>query len=296
MGAYVETCGTTAAGDSFVATGGIEKIPNTGYLNALLWVSDTFSGTILELKDKETYDTAVATNDVIFLGNGKFEDTSVEATFFEDTDLSIRVEQTPKIKSLLFTLATCACTSAQLEKMENKTGRLLMQTSTSAVWGRYDNGIGKGMAISSISVDSTLPVSATPVEYTTLAITFSDYKGDRKNPLRIAAPFLFSEIDQVFAADGISGTTSSDGTTLTSEITINKDCTSEKLTGLVLANFKAVDVDGNVLTIASVTEAGTTGVYTVNITTALTKAFVSTDGIITNASILYYMDAVTVTV
>lgn len=294
MGAFVETCGTTAAGDSFVANGGIEKVPNTGYLNALLWVSDTFEGTVLELKDKETFDTAVATNNVIFLGNGKFEDTSVEATFFEDTELSIRVEQTPKIKSVLFTLATCACTSAQLEKMENKTGRLFMQTSTGAVWGRYDNGKGKGMSISSISVDSTLPVSATPVEYTTLAITFSDYKGDRRNPLRINVDFLFSEIDQVFAADGVAGNTTSSGTVLTSAITVNKDCTSERLTGLTASNLKAVDVDGNVLSIASISESS--GVYTVNITTALTTAFVSTDGIITNSSILYYMDPVTVKV
>ena len=292
MGAFVETCSTTSAADSFVANGGIEKVPNSGYLNALVWVSDDFSGTPTELKDIETFNTGVPTNDVIFLGNGKFEDTSVEATFFEDAELSIRVEQTPKIKSVRFTLATCACTSAQLEKMESKSGRLFMQTSTSALWGRYEDGVGKGFPVSSISVDSTLPVSGTPVEYTTLDITFSDHKGDRRNPLRLSLDFLFSEIDQVFAADGTAANTSTSGTVLTSEITINKDCGPEKLTGLLIGDFKAVDINGNVLSIASVTESA--GVYTIGITTTLTKAFVSTNGIIANTSLLYYMNPVTV--
>lgn len=294
MGKLVESCSTSSTENSFVANGGIDKVQNIGYFKSLLWTSDAVAKTALELKDQATLDALVATGDAIFLGDGKFEDTSTEATFFEDAELGIKVEQTSKIKSVKFTLAACACTSAELEKMESKTGRMFIQTSTGLLVGRYDEGKGKGFAVSSISVDSTIPVSDTPVEYTTLDITFSDHKGDRKNPLRIAIDYLFSEIDQVFAAEGESASTASNGTALSTDITVYKDCTTEKLSGLVLADFKAVDVDGNVLTIASAVE--TAGVYAISITTALTKAYVSTDGIKTVSSVLYYMNPVTVTV
>ena len=292
MGKLVESCGISTSESNVVANGGIEKTQNIGYFESLLWVADSVAKTAVELKDIDTINALVPTGEAIYLGKGKFEDTSTEASFFEDTQLGIKIEQTAKIKSLKFTLSTCACTSAELEKMENKTGRLFIQTSTGLLVGRYDDGKGKGWAVSSISVDSTIPVSDTPVEYTTLDITFSDHKGDRKNPFRISLDYLFADIDKVFSADGVASAVSSSGTALSATLDIFKDCTTEKLTGVVLGDLKAVDANGNTLVIASYNNS--TGA--IEITTALTTAYVSTDGIVTIGGTNYNMDTVTVKV
>lgn len=295
MGKYVESCGTSSTDTSVIANGGINSVQDIGYFESLLWVSSSVSKTATEFKDIDTLNALVLSGDAVYLGKGKFEDTSTEASFFEDAQLGIKVVQTPKIKSFKFTLAACACTSAELEKLESKTGSLVIQTSNGTFIGRENSGSGKGMAVSSITVDSTMPVSDTPVEYTTIDITFSDHKGDRKNPFRIAVDYLFSEIDQVYSAEGTSSAVSNAGSSLQATLTVKKDCTTEALSGLVVADLKAVDVDGNVLTIATLTESGSTGVYAIAITTALTLAYVTTDGIQAVSGVNYYMDSVTIT-
>lgn len=295
MGKYVESCGTTSTDSSVVANGGITSVQNIGYFKSLLWTSSSVAKTATELKDIATLNALVLSGDAIFLGDGKFEDTSTEAAFFEDAELGIKIEQTAKIKSFKFTLSVCGCTSAELEKMENKQGRLFIQTSTGLIIGRESSGNGIGWAVSSIAVDSSIPVSDTPVEYTTLDVTFSDHKGDRKNPFRIAVDYLLSEVDQVYSADGTSSAVSTSGSALDATLTVKKDCTTDALSGLVVADLKAVDVNGNVLTIATLVESGSTGVYAISITTALTVAYVTTDGIQAVSGVNYYMDSVTIT-
>lgn len=295
MGKYVESCGTTSTDSSVVANGGITSVQNIGYFKSLLWTSSSVAKTATELKDIATLNALVLSGDAIFLGDGKFEDTSTEAAFFEDAELGIKIEQTAKIKSFKFTLSVCGCTSAELEKMENKQGRLFIQTSTGLLIGRESSGNGIGWAVSSIAVDSSIPVSDTPVEYTTLDVTFSDHKGDRKNPFRIAVDYLLSEVDQVYSADGTSSAVSTSGSALSATLTVKKDCTTDALSGLVVADLKAVDVNGNVLTIATLVESGSTGVYAISITTALTVAYVTTDGIQAVSGVNYYMDSVTIT-
>lgn len=295
MGKYVESCGTTSTDSSVVANGGITSVQNIGYFKSLLWTSSSVAKTATELKDIATLNALVLSGDAIFLGDGKFEDTSTEAAFFEDAELGIKIEQTAKIKSFKFTLSVCGCTSAELEKMENKQGRLFIQTSTGLIIGRESSGNGIGWAVSSIAVDSSIPVSDTPVEYTTLDVTFSDHKGDRKNPFRIAVDYLLSEVDQVYSADGTSSAVSTSGSALDATLTVKKDCTTDALSGLVVADLKAVDVNGNVLVIATLVESGSTGVYAISITTALTVAYVTTDGIQAVSGVNYYMDSVTIT-
>ncbi len=292
MGKYVETCGSSSSTSSVIANGGIKEKQNIGYFKSLFYVEDEEGKTPAELKDLATLNSYVAAGKGIFLGDGKFEDTSTEATFFEDAELEIKIEQTAKIKSLKFTLNTCACTSAELEKLENKSGRLFIQTSTGLLVGRYNDGKGLGWKVSSISVDSTIPVSDTPVEYTTLDITFDDHKGDRKNPFRIEVDYLFSDVDEVYSAEGSASAVSTTGSALSATLNVTKECTNEKLTGLAVGNLKATDVDGNVLVIASYNDSN----GAIEITTDKSKAYVSTDGIVSVNNLLYYMDNVTVSV
>ncbi len=294
MGKTVSCGNDSAASKTYIANAGVNTKSLHGYWDKLLWVDGDVRKSVAELQDKATFDALVATGDVIYVGKGKFADTSTEAAFFEDADLEIKVEQTPRVLSVDVTSQMCPCTSAELEKLENKTGRFFIQTSTGQLQGVDYNGKGAGVEVSSISVNSTIPTNDTPVEYTVLSITFANYKYFRANPFRIDLDYGFDEIDQVESAEGVAAGASSDGTTLTDVITITKGCSTAKVNGLVAADFKATDVDGNELTIASVNEVD--GVYTVGVTTALTTAYLETDGIKEKSNILYYMNKVTLSV
>lgn len=289
MSGYTEACGTSSADSSNVATGGINNKGLVGYWKRAFWVADDFLfASTTALKDQSTLDAAVVAGNAIYLGEGKFEDQSTEKTFFEDADLEIKIEQTAKIQAVRFTLAVCACTASNLEKMEAKTGRVIMQTSTGYIIGRnVGDGTIQGRPVSSISVDNSIPVSETPVSYTYIDITFADAKGDLQNPYEAPVTWLFSAVEQVYDAEGTVSNVSSNGSTLIGTVAMTQGCSTAALTGWLTAQAKAVDVDGNVLTIASFVE--TSGSYALGITTALTLAYVSIDGIKQIDGGLYYI-------
>lgn len=294
MSGYTEACGDVASNDAIVATGGINKKASPGYWESLFYAKDdfTFSG-VSSFKDKDDWDAAVLAGNLIYLGKGKFEDTSTEATFFEDAALDFKELQTPKIKSFKFSLIVCACTSAQLEKMEGKQGRLFVQTSKGFGLGRLmEDGKVQGKAVSSITVDDTLPTNNTPVSYTTLDIAFSDAKGDRQNPWEAKLDFLFSEVDQVYSLTSSVSAVSSNGSALSATVVLYKECSDVKLAGMLLANMKAEDENGNAITIASFTD--TSGSYAAEFTTALTKVYLYTDGIKTVGGNNYYLPKTTI--
>lgn len=293
MGKTVSCGNDSAASKTYIANAGINTKSLHGYWEKMVWVDGDVRKSVAELQDKATFDALVATGDAIYIGKGKFADTSTEAAFFEDNDLEIKVEQTPRVLSVDVTSQMCPCTSAELEKLENKTGRIFIQTSTGQLQGVDYNGQGAGLEVGSMSVNSTIPVQETPVEYTVISITFANYKYWRANPFRIDLDYGFDEIDQVESAEGVAAGATQSGGTLTDVITITKGCSTEKVNGLVIADFKATDKDGNDLVVASVSE--TDGVYTIGVTTALTTAYLATDGIKEKNNILYYMNKVTLT-
>ena len=293
---YTDACGDSSANTNVVATGGIDKKGITGAYRELAWISDDSEfSSVTALKDQANWDAFVLSGDLIPLGKGKFEDISTEAAFFEDNALDIKEETTAATKSIRFTSAICSCSHAELKKMNGKTGRLVIRTSKGFVIGRMqDDGAVKGRALSNIYVGNrSVPTDDTPVEYTIVDFIFSDNEGDEKNPAEVKVDFLFSEVDHVFSAEGVASNVSSNGSTLTVDITVNKDCSgTDKLSGWLQANCKAVDEDGNELTVASFSESS--GVYTIGITTALTLAYVSFDAITEISNIAYYMDQVRV--
>lgn len=295
---YTEACASAAANTNIVATGGIDTKGITGAYKYLFWADDSFSfASVTAMKDIANWNTGVAAGNLIYLGKGKFEDQSAEATFFEDNALDIREEQTAATKVIRFTSAICACSHAEMKKMNGKQGRLFVLTAKGFGIGRLQSdGSIKGRALSSIYVGSrTVPTNDQPVEYTVADFTFSDNDGDEKNPAEVSLGFLFSEVDQVFPVDGVVSSVSSNGTTLSFTLKLTKDCSTDVLEDVVAGDLKAVDEDGNVLTVATAVESPA-GTYAVGITTALTLAYISFDGIVdvNSAGVLYYLDTLTV--
>ncbi len=288
------SCGDSSAAESgYIANSGVSTQDLKGYWDKLFWVNKSVAKTVIELEDPDTLNAVVAAGEGFFVGTGSMTDTSTESTFFEDAQLGIKVEQTPKILSVDFQLNMCACTSAEFEKLENKSGAFYLQTSTNQLIAVDEDGLGKGLEYSSIVVNSTIPTSDTPVEYTVLSITFSNYKKFRANPFRINLDYSFDDIDKVFSAQGSASAVSDDGNDTTFTLSVKKDCTSESLSGLVLADLSATDANGANVAITSVTPSGDN--YTL-VLPGTGTFYVSSNAIINKSDILYYMDAVTVKV
>jgi len=297
MSGYIETLGSgTSAG--VIATGGINNKELLGAYKRVFLAADSFEfASVIAAKDKDAWDTGVAAGNLVYLGQCKFEDQSAEAQFFEDQALDIKEESTAATKVLRAIQNVNACVHSEIKKLDGSSGRVYIQTAKGFVVSRFaEDGASLGRAASFSVSNRSVPTTDTPVEYTIVDITFTDNDGDENNPCVYKLDWLFSEVDQVYPLTATVGNESSNGTTLTAEITLKKTGTTTPLTGALAADFKAVDEDGNALTIASVTEAGTTAVYTVNITTPLTTAYVSFNGIrdVASAGTLYYMNQVTV--
>lgn len=286
-----------AANDSIVATGGLDKQGLTGAYRGLVWTKEGFSfPSITAAKDIDTWNTAIAAGNIIPIGDGEFTDQSTDATFYERAALNIRIKQTNKIKALQFEYAVNACTRAELEKMEGKSGRVFTISENSILEGVYnDDGTVQGKPLSSIDVDDVEPTEDAPVKTTTVTMTFSDPKGDIRNPFQSSIDFGVQDLDQVFSVAPTVANEASNGSALSADITLVDALGNTALTGAVLADFSAEDEDGNALTIASVTETGSTGVYAISITTALTKAYVSFNGIRSIGGVLTYLGPTLVT-
>lgn len=295
MSKYVESV-AASSNNSIVATGGIDKQGLTGAYRGLIWTDSAFSfAGNTAAKDISQHNLGVAAGTVVPLGKGKFTDQSTDATFFEDAPLNIRIKQTDKIVSLQFDIALNACTEAELQKMEGKTGRVFLITDKSFLKGRKnDDGTVQGRPLSSIDVDRIEPTDDSPVAYATVTMTLDDPKGDIRNPFEAAIDWDVEELDLVFAVAPTVSNESSNGSQITVEIELDDALGNTDLDGAVLADFKAEDVDGNALTIASVTPGANPNenVYTVVITTTETSAYVSFDGIRSINSVLYYLSPV----
>lgn len=292
--AYTEACGTESAALNNVATGGISnKATGLGYFKELFYAKDDFSFSgVTAIKDQSNWDAGVASGDLIYLGSGKFEDQSVEQTFFEDADLSIKIKQTERIEGFRFILAICACSISELTKMEGSTGRLFIKTSNGYVIGKQmEDGTIKGRAFDNFTISTTIPVNASPVRFTNLDITMSDYKGDLKGAFEGKIDFGFNDVDQVYGINHEITTVASDGTNLTFSTKLTQGCSDEVVTGALKANFKITDVNGTEITNFTSTEIGTTGVYDISVTTALTVVYIEMAGIVNIGSVLYLSES-----
>lgn len=299
MGKYVQGV-SEATNDAIVAMGGLDKPGLTGAYRGLAWTkaSHSFAGNTAAV-DEAQWNTAIAAGDVIQIGNGEFTDNSTDATFFERAALNIRIKQTPKTKVLTFEYAVNACTRAELQNMEGKAGRVFLITEKSILIGRKnDDGTVQGMPLSSIDIDDVEPTTDSPVKFVQVTMTFDDPEGDTKNPFQAQVDWDVEDLDQVFSVASVVANESSNGTTLTAEFTLTDGLANTDLDGAVSADFKAEDEDGNALTIASVTPGANPNehVYTIDITTALTRAYVSFDGIRSISSVLYYLQPTLISV
>lgn len=297
MSGYIETLGEgTSLG--VVATGGINQRELLGAYKRVFFAAAGFEfPSVNAAKDKANWDAAVAAGNLVYLGQCKFEDQSAEAQFFEDQPLDIREQTAAATKVLRAIQNVNACVHAEIKKLDGRSGRIFIQTAKGYNVGRLaDDGAVIGREANFTVANRSVSTTETPVEYTITDMNFTDNEGDEKNPCVYKSDFLFSEVDQVYPLTATVSNESSNGSALSAVISLRRTGTNDPLNDVVVADFKAVDDDGNELVIASAVEDGDTGDYTVTVTTALTSIYVGFDGIrdVDSAGTLYHMNNVSI--
>jgi len=296
MSKYTEVSGA-GANTNIVASGGINSKGIIGAYERVFFAESTQEfASITALKIQDNWDTAAVAGTLTYLGKCKFEDNSEEAQFFTDAALDINEETTSATKVVRSILQVNAVVHAELKKMDGKTGRIYFQTTNGFVVARLqDDGKPQGRNATISVSQRSLPTTEQPVEYTTIDITFTDNDGDELNPMEAKIDWLFSEIEQVYPLTATVDSVTS-GSALAFDLTVTKSGSNAPLAGAVSGDFSATDDDGNALTIASVSETGSTGVYAISITTALTTAYIRFNGRRTIAGSTYYLDTIIVKV
>ena len=294
---YTESI-SAASANQVIATGGIDEQGLIGAYSEAFYFPDSFEfSSVAFAKDIDNWSDAVQNSGAIYLGRCKFENNSEEAQFFTDAPLNINEETSAATKVLRAIQQTNSITHAELKKLDGRSGSVAFLTSKGFVVARFqDDGAPKGRPASFSVASREVPTTEQPTRYTIIDINLTDNDGDENNPCEFKVDWLFKEVEQVNPVGVTVQNESSNGSTLTAELTLTKAGTVSPLTGAVAADFSAIDEDGQALTIDSVSESGATGVYTINLTTALTTAIVSFNGIrdVANAGTLYYMNQVTI--
>lgn len=289
---YSEVSGP-GANTNIVATGGINALGIVGAYERVFFAEEGQKFTsVAAAKLQANWDTDAVAGLLTYLGRCRFEDTSEEAQFYTDAPLNINEETSPPTKVLRAIQQVNAVVHAELLKMDGKSGRVYVQTTNSYLIGRIENDgevIGRQCTIA--VTQRTLPSSEQPVEYTQIDITFTDNKGDELNPMEAKIDWLFSEVEQVYPITGITSNVSSNGSQLDFDIALTKAGSNEPLTGALQADFSITDENGNALdTFAGFSE--TNGVYSIQLTTSVTAAYVRFDGRRTIGGSTYYLDTV----
>ena len=287
----VESCGTVSENTARVATNGINAVVAVGAPEQFFWTPAGIAApSLAAAKDIDTFNAWVAASEGVYLGKNQVESTGTEREIFENNFFGLKVTTREATKTLQLTAPMCACTSAELEKMNGRSGLIWERTTLGYLLGRVnDDGTIQGFPVSNMyKAINSVATADEPVSNTIFELPYSDPRGDQKNPFQAAIEWDFSEVDQPFSVEYVLSNFVDAGTNLTFDLALTKDCTTTPLLGAVKANFKITDANGAEITTFTVTE--TSGVYSFDVTTDESVVYVETAGIVTIGGSLYTMD------
>lgn len=285
---YTEACTTTGKTIN-VAT----KRDGRGQIGApeeLFWSKEDFAfDSVTAAKDQANWDAGVAAGNLIFIGRVKAEAANTDQTFFEDTGLGLKELDTEAIRSTVYILSECACTHAEISKMSGINGRLLTRSKKGFVDARQDDdGKVRGFLTNEFYVGlKEKAVDGAPRAFTRVTATFEDAEGDDQNPCELKIDFQFKDVDSITRGEFTFNTIGSNGTNLTFNLVAKQGCSDVALSGLVKDNMKVTNTSGVEITTFTISETGSTGVYAVDVTTALETVYIEINGIQNVSDVLY---------
>lgn len=234
----------------------------------------------------------VANGNLYYIGViEEFDSNDTEPTYYESANGNLRLKTANAKRVRQYRLVECACTHAALTSFDAQNGRLFLRTSKGYLKARIESdGKVRGLKTTQFDVGlKTAATSDTPA-FTPIDVTYETPFDDDMDVFEDKIDFEFSQVDQIFNAEFSISNVASNGTNLTFDLTATKDCSNVALSGLLASHMKFTDGNGAVLNTVSMPETGSTGVYSVDITTDETTAFVEVDGVQTVSSINYVSD------
>ena len=297
MAGYTEACSPSEDGNFFtLARDGKGQV---GVLKKLLWTKSSLVATRDEAKSQAYWNTQIAAGNAVYVGEiEEFVANNTAATFYESPNGNIRKLDVAEKRIEQYRLIECACTAAQIQKMNGQNGRLFFETEDGYIVGKSTlDGQVQGQQTSQFEVGlATRPVTGTPVSYLPIDVTYASPKDDDANPFDAQIDWAFESLDEVNAMEfTITTAAAATATNFTFSLNIGRGCKELALAGVALADLKFVDPSGNVLT-GTVTANGDNYDIDLTTTSALASVKVSSDGIRTINSTLYAGNEFTVAV
>ncbi|MBO0323463.1 hypothetical protein J0X14_14235 [Muricauda sp. CAU 1633] len=265
----------------------------SGAEQELFWSPNDFS---FADKDSATtladWNTAVAAGNLYYIGViEEFDSNDTEPTYYESPNGNLRLKTANAKRVRQYRLVECACTHAALLSFDAQNGRLFMRTSKGYLKARLeDDGTVRGFKTTQFDVGLRTAATADAPGFTPIDVTFETPFDDDKDIFEDSIDFEFSQVDQIYNAEFAISSVASDGSNLTFTLTATKDCTNVALSGLTTSHLIFKDANGAELATVSMPETGSTGVYSVDITTAETVAYAEIYGVQTVSSINYVSD------
>jgi len=290
---YVKSCGGVSEDTSRVATSGINTVVAEGAPAYFFWTPTGVELDSMEApQDIDSFNDLVKESKGVFLGKHTVESTGSDREVYEDTFFGLKVTTTSATKTLQLTAPMCACTSAELEKMQGRSGLIWEITTLGFLKGRVNsNGKPQGFPVANMyKAINSIATTDTPVSNTILELPYSDPRGDQKAPYSVPVDWDFSEVDQPMSVEAVVSGYSTDGSNLLFDLDLTKDCSDAVLTGGVKASFSITDANGAEITDFTVSEVD--GKYSFNVVTGESTVNVETDGIVEIESSLYTMDEI----
>lgn len=289
---YVE-CGSGGENSQRVGTKGINDVFVKGAPSEFFWTPSGIEAPSFDAaKDKSTFDAWVAASNGVYLGKNTVESTGSEREVYEDTFFGVKVTTTEATKTLQLSAPNCPAVSAELEKMNGRSGLIWERTTLGYLCGRVNSdGKAQGYPVSNIyKAINTIGSTDEPVEYTVLEIPYSDPRGDQRSPFVASIDWYFSDIDQPNSVEAVLSNYVDAGSNITFDLDLTVGGTSVALEGALKANFKITDSNGSEITTFTVSE--TSGVYSFDVTTDESVVYVETAGITEVGGLLYSLDEV----
>jgi len=299
MSGYTEACNPAESGSKNF-TLARDGNGQAGIKSAVMWTkADLVVPTKAEAKSIDYWNAQIAAGNAVYVGEiRELISNSAEATFYDAPNGNFRKRDVAATRILRFNFIECACTAAQIQKMDGSNGRLWFETKDGFIVGKNSGAGAVGQKTSQFDVGLlTEAISGTPVAYLPIDITMATPRDDDANPFDASIDWLFQDLNEVNGTGIAFDTVASDGANLTFNMTLTKDCTSIPLTGAALANLLFTDANGVEFATVTVGEAvAGSGIYQVDITTALTEANVCIKDIQDIGGLLYASTQNTVSV
>ncbi|WP_431129756.1 hypothetical protein [Flagellimonas flava] len=291
---YSTVCDAAAAG-RLKGTGRSGK-SQAGADQELFWSPNTFSfSNKTDAVSQAAWNTAVAAGNLYYIGViEEFDSNDTEPTFYESANGNLRLQTANAKRVRQYRLVECACTHAALLSFDGQNGRLFVRTSNGYLRARIESdGTVRGFKTTQFDVGlKTAATTETPA-FTPIDVTYETPVDDDKDIFEDSIDFEFSQVDQIFNAEFAISSVASNGSNLTFTLTATKDCSDAPLSGLTTSHVRFLDANGAAFGGAiTMPETGSTGVYSVDITTAETVADVDIDGVQQVSSINYVSEQV----